>query len=138
VSLIINVSGIISKSNKPYSWHKNLMSLFINGQSNCIISAQQLNYQWQKYNLLFQCNLKHFLVIADFLTKGILRPQSSQMSCCVALYMVINISEVTVVTIFTVLGFKDVHRRFFCNTGCYLNNYSHPRGKQDQLLILCF
>jgi len=133
VSLIINVSGIISKSSKPYSWCKNLFYRVSIHQceSNGIISVQQLNYQWQKYNLLFQCNSKHFLITADFLTEGILRPQSSQTWCCVALYMVNNISEVTVATIFTTCSPEDVGSRFLCNTGCYLNNWSHPRGLQD-------
>ena len=104
VSLIINVSGIISKRNKPYSWCKNLFYQVSIHQreSNGIISVkQQLNYQWQKYNLLFQCNMKHFLITADFLTEGIFRPRSSQMWCCAALYMVINISEETVAASFT-------------------------------------
>lgn len=50
VSLIITVRGIKSKSNKPYSWSKNLFyQVSIQQQeSNGIISAQQLNYQWQK------------------------------------------------------------------------------------------
>jgi len=133
VSLIISVSRIISKSNKPYSWCKNLyyrVSIH-QRESNGIISVQQLKYQWQKYNLLFQCNLKHFLVTADFLTEGILRPQSSQIWCCVALYVVTNISEVTVGAIFTTWSPEDVGSRFLCNTGSYLNKCSQLRGLQD-------
>jgi hypothetical protein len=45
--------------------------------------------------------------------------------------MVINISEVTVAAIFTTWSPEDVGSRFLCNTGCYLNNCSHPRGLQD-------
>jgi len=122
VSLITTVTGIISKRNKPYWWCKNLFYQVSSHQweSNGIISAQQLNYQWQIYNLLFQCNLKHFLITADFLTEWILRPQSSQMWCCRALYMVINILEVTVADIFTTCSPEDVGSRFLLYTDYYL------------------
>ena len=136
VSLIIHVSRIISKSNKPYSWCKKLFYR---------VSVHQWAKQWHNYCATTELSMTKMssTTPVQFKTlsqnswfshrRSIKTTGFSDVMLCSFVYG-INISEETVAAIFTACCSEDVGSCFLCNTGFYLDNWSHPRG----LLILCF